>query len=747
MNKQIDFYISSVGSDEWSGKLTEPNSDRTDGPFASLAKAKTAVRDLKNSSDNDITVQIRGGKYLIDKTVVFGLEDSGVGLQKIKYSAYPGETPVFSSGISVTDWQKLEDTPAALPEDAKGNVFVADIPEKLDRFFVMFDGEKMLTRTYGGIFYPKEIEYEKVDSINVAKEEDRYLLRRVEFPEGMIKNWENLDDIELRFTPVPWTQNILPLESVDEEKCIATLAVEATTPPGAKCKWGMRVENVIDYLDAPGKWCVNTHERKIYYWPENGGPSENIVVPCLKELIRIEGDVDYDGPVDVPVKNLVFKGLTFMHGDRDQTDKNYKGEGIQHDWEMFDKGTALMRFRGAEDCIVKECRFTATGGTALRLDLHCQNITVTKSLFDYIGAMGILLCGYGPGTKDVNKNNKIINNILHHCGEEVWHGHALFLWQSGSNLVANNRIHHTARKAIGLCGIRITILENRQHKFDEAAKTIRWDEIDAAIAPDGDNFDRFMPFLHCRDNVIEFNEVYRPLEKLGDGSALNVSGAGEGNILRNNYVHHVKTYDSSSCLRVDDWQRGTSFINNVVYMANVGALTRKNLNHVDNNFFVDVSVKGMLRFASYPNESANFGSRVQHNVFYESGPNATFFATSYLVSPGASLPKDCDIDSNIYFCAADPDFADAQLAEHREDDIDAQSINEDPQFVDIKNGDFSFKTTSPCPALGIQAIDVSLMGVTDDYPEHFLALDYTEENDPKDYARGRDPEKDAYEWW
>ncbi|GIR18072.1 MAG: hypothetical protein CM15mP32_2590 [Flavobacteriaceae bacterium] len=50
---------------------------------------------------------------------------------------------------------------------------------------------------------------------------------------------------------------------------------------------------MIDYLDTKGHWVVNTQERKIYYWPENGEPSENIVIPKLKEYFRVEGKIDY----------------------------------------------------------------------------------------------------------------------------------------------------------------------------------------------------------------------------------------------------------------------------------------------------------------------------------------------------------------------------------------------------------------------------------------------------------------------
>ena len=81
--------------------------------------------------------------------------------------------------------------------------------------------------------------------------------------------------------------------------------------------------------------------------------------------------------------------------------------------------------------------------------------------------LGILLCGYGPGTIDVNKKNTITNNIIHHVGAVMKMGAAIFIWQSGSNIVSNNLIHHVPRKAVGICGIRVPILQKRDINFDE----------------------------------------------------------------------------------------------------------------------------------------------------------------------------------------------------------------------------------------------------------------------------------------
>lgn len=60
-NNEANFYISTQGSDKWSGQLAEPNTEGTDGPFATLEQARKSVRDLNKKSSKDITVLIREG--------------------------------------------------------------------------------------------------------------------------------------------------------------------------------------------------------------------------------------------------------------------------------------------------------------------------------------------------------------------------------------------------------------------------------------------------------------------------------------------------------------------------------------------------------------------------------------------------------------------------------------------------------------------------------------------------------------
>lgn len=117
-----DLYLSPRGSDDWSGTLSVPNAQGTDGPFASLERARDAVRVLKKRKSTDIVVWVREGTYRLEKTVVFGLEDSGKGDSTVTYAAYPGETPVFSSGREIKGWKKVTARLPGLPECRKRTV-------------------------------------------------------------------------------------------------------------------------------------------------------------------------------------------------------------------------------------------------------------------------------------------------------------------------------------------------------------------------------------------------------------------------------------------------------------------------------------------------------------------------------------------------------------------------------------------------------------------------------------------------
>ena len=76
---ETDFFVSPTGSDAWTGTLSEPNAAASDGPFATLVRARDAVADLNRDNPRDIVVLVREGVYSLERTVVFGTKDSGLG--------------------------------------------------------------------------------------------------------------------------------------------------------------------------------------------------------------------------------------------------------------------------------------------------------------------------------------------------------------------------------------------------------------------------------------------------------------------------------------------------------------------------------------------------------------------------------------------------------------------------------------------------------------------------------------------
>ncbi len=131
--KGVTFYVSTDGNDEWSGKLAEANGDRSDGPFATLQKARDAVRALKEEGGgltSPVMVMVRGGIYFLAKTLMLKEKDSGTRECPITWRAYPGETPILSGGRIISNWmpykgaiQQAEWSPAQSKQTATRQLF------------------------------------------------------------------------------------------------------------------------------------------------------------------------------------------------------------------------------------------------------------------------------------------------------------------------------------------------------------------------------------------------------------------------------------------------------------------------------------------------------------------------------------------------------------------------------------------------------------------------------------------------
>ena len=740
MNSPVkaDFHVSAAGNDRWSGRLAAPNPMHTDGPFATLERARDAVRGLlARHPGKDVLVLIRGGTYRLTRTVVFSLQDSAAESRTITYANYPGEVPVFTSGVPIEGWTKVEDGIPDLPAAARGKVWTADVSDfralkekhagkalsgREWRFLTLYDGLTRLPRARSKGFSPTQ----------ATPRGKRWDPRTLHFPKGAMRNWPRLHDAELVIVPCFfWTMNILPLESVDEQAGVAKTLDPCTYPMGRNGMVGRPsawVENLVEFIDEPGEWALDTEAQRIYLWPRGDRPGPDIVAPLLTELVRVEGQIDYDGPTDKPVRGLVFRGLTFQHGDR-QPWHGRTGWGLQHDWEQFDRPTALVRMRGATRCTIEDCHFRCSSHTAIRLDLYCQNNRVAGNHIEHVGGVGILLAGYGPGTKDVNKHNDVSNNYIHHVGELYRASAGIFAWQSGENRIAHNHIHHTPYTGLVVSGRIAWDPRGR----GECSRTVRWKDmgIDPLRRPRLNWYQR-EKYLHGRKNIVEHNDIHHVMQVLGDGNCIYVSGTGAGNVVRENFCHNCTGAYMNAAIRCDDDQHETRIERNVIYRTCGEGIISKGKNDIINNVIADLGENLHQRgYIVFPYGSPK-GSIVQRNILYSCRKGQTLYFEGRAKRRGpAPRLRDTNADYNLYFCPQDSTWGLKHLETERTFGIERHSRVADPRFADPDRADFRFRPGSPALELGIKPLDPSKAGLEPRYERRFIGRRITTRVSPR----------------
>jgi parallel beta-helix repeat protein len=710
---ELAYYVSPEGSDRAAGTL--------EAPFKTLERARNTIRGLsKAERRQNIRVVLRGGTYRMTEPFVLNVQDGAPLGLSVSYEAFPDEIPVLDSGVEIRGWKKAAQLPEGAPAAAKGRLYVADMPEGLGRFYSLFDVEGFIARA--------RVPFESDPTMPMSVDGTRTRWQELDllhFKPGPFRQWHNMEDIEIYLKPTRnWVCNYLGLQSVDLKENTARTQVEGTyklsghLPKKQKATYfnietelvaGGELCNVPAGLTQPGTWLVDTVKRRVYLWPENEAQlRQRIVAPSLEEYIRIDGENDEWGDNDIPVRGIVIRGLTFKHGKRFVFRKDSRG--IQHDWEMFDEGNAYIRLRGAENCTVSGCSLLNGANSGIRLDLYCRNNRIENNRIDNLGYTGILLCGYGPGTKDVNRHNLITNNEISRIGRLWFHALGIFVFQSGHNTISHNYIHDTLYDAIVVSGVRPRFFGYRFKDFPDFPKVypelreimriMRWKEIGGKPA----TFKGCLDYAHSRGNVIEYNEIGAAMVEGGDGNALYLSGT-FGNTFRYNMVYASPT--PPGMFRNDDEQYESVFYGNILIGLDRPRLSGANLKHenaFENNMILNWGQDAIGKVTSLDkeHEKGSPGTRVSRNILWHPGDNTQFIG-KVDVHYG---------DHNLFFAAGDPEGSAGWLRRRQAAGQDHKSIAADPLFADAENFDFTLKPESLALACGFRQIPFEAIGLT-----------------------------------
>ena len=209
------------------------------------------------------------------------------------------------------------------------------------------------------------------------------------------------------------------------------------------------------------------------------------------------------------------------------------------------------------------------------------------------------------------------------------------------------------------------------------------------------------------------------MEVLGDGNGIYIRGAGSGNIIGHNYIHHLLApVLMQSPIRTDGGQRGTLITGNLMYKCVSHGMHLKLDNRAENNIIADImesTHKGKIHPPSYLKlrEGPLTGGAIQRNILYHTKGDVEFYDQGVGGRLTPAWAREADTDYNIYYCADNPALGEKALEAARKDGIDKHSLACDPMFVDPENGDFRLKPESPALKLGFIPIDLSKIGLVD----------------------------------
>jgi hypothetical protein len=263
--------------------------------------------------------------------------------------------------------------------------------------------------------------------------------------------------------------------------------------------------------------------------------------------------------------------------------------------------------------------------------------------------------------------------------------------------------------------------------------TVRWHEIEQAVDPERVEYMKFprygtsvetmwyphstMPFIHTRDNIIEYNDMFDVANVMGDANAIYITACGPGNVFRRNFVHHLYGRAHQMAVRPDGFQTDFTFTENILWRCVFAGFSNQGPNTYTNNIVADMyptNYMGMT-WSEYcyfqivgATEVALDGFTIERNIFYEPRSTAVFYRDH---PEHRGWLEDCDVDHNLLYTAGDPEFSAAYLREKQDLGADLNGISADPLFVDEERGDFRLLPESPARALGFRDIPQGKIGL------------------------------------
>lgn len=657
--KTLPFHISPKGDDTWSGRHAEPLPGGTDGPWATLSGARDGLRKLRALPEfqgKPVTVIIRDGFFELAETLRFDPQDSGQPDAPVRYVAAAGAAPVISAGRRITGWIETEHNGkrcwvTELPEVAEGGW-------TFNRLYVNQSARPRPQLPKEGFYH-----FTGVDGLPDSGFKWHHGPDRANYAPGEIKNWHNLEDVEL-VTYQLWFETQHRIRAIEEEKCLAHFHAPSMgslrDERGEFARYFVR--NVFEALDEPGQWYLDRRAGKLYYLPFGHESLESTVVvaPRLSEILRLEGNGAER------VSHIHFENLAFAH----------------QQWEMPRERTGYIQaafgvpgaiiLEGAEACVFYGCQIAHVSGYGLEILAGSTGNTVAACTISDTGAGGIKIGheqlavhessvgdAFEPAAPVPPIAATVVDCHIRDCGHLFPSAIGIWVGNSGWNRLLHNSISYCNYTGIS-CGWT-------------------W-----GYAP-----------TRTVSNRIENNHIHHinHREVLSDNGGIYTLGQQPGTVLRGNVIHDISCYGYGAWgIYPDEGSSEMRVENNLVCGTKSAAVS----SHYGRDNLIQQNI-----FALSESDHIGLGKRechrsavYRHNIllplngkFAGNWNPAHFTAENNLVHP---------LDGG------EPTFGGFTLSDLEALGQGKGTVVADPLCSDAEGRDFSLRADSPALALGFK---------------------------------------------